>query len=76
MDNPTTTKKRRRRSWPSVADAVRMETISVLMDIYVSVENAQAMVYRGDGLGVLAELSTIQNKARKGTTMLNRAKEL
>jgi len=53
-----------------------METIAVLLDICTSVESAQALVYRGDGFGVLAELSAIQKKARKGTTMLKRAKEL
>lgn len=76
MDNLATTRRRRRRAWPSAADAVRMETIAALLDICTSVENAQALVYRGDGFGVLAELSAIQKKARKGTTMLKRAKEL
>ena len=30
MDNPTTIRRRRRRAWPSAADAVRMETIAAL----------------------------------------------
>lgn len=76
MNDPTLPRKRRRRAWPSAADAVRMEAISVLMDISTSAENARILVCQADGAGVLSELLAIQTKARKGQVMLNRAKDL